>query len=122
MEIVSLYNVRGEKSSKYASRIPRSGSANAAATCSLFPTFTHAAYTPDSDVSSSEMFTVGKPNAAARFVPSRTMPIYVCICGDDCRNFEPLGRLNYRNVDKIIRNLRRMYQEKPEFFEIPTFA
>ena len=42
--------------------------------------------------------------------------------GDDCRNFEPLGRLNYSNVDKIIRNLRQMYQEKPESFEVPTFA
>src|SRR3989344_910252 len=97
MEIVSLYNVRGEKSSKYASRIPRSGSANAAATCSLFPTFTHAAYTPDSDVSSSEMFTVGKPNAAARFVPSRTMPIYVCICGGGgTRTHKPFRALVFK--------------------------
>lgn len=42
-------------------------------------------------------------------------------CGDDARNFEPIG-LSYSNVDRIIRKLRRMYQEKPDLFEVPTFA
>ena len=43
-------------------------------------------------------------------------------CGDDCRNFEPIGRLSHSNVDKIIRKLRQIYQEKPDLFEIPNFA
>jgi hypothetical protein len=43
-------------------------------------------------------------------------------CGDDCRNFEQIGRFNYSNVDRIIRKLRRIYQEKPDLFDIPTFT
>ena len=42
--------------------------------------------------------------------------------GDDVRNFELIGRLNYGNIDKIIRKLRRIYQEKPDLFEVPIFA
>ena len=36
--------------------------------------------------------------------------------------FEPIKRLNIRNMDKIIQKLRRIYQEKPGLFEVPTFA
>ena len=42
--------------------------------------------------------------------------------GGDVRNFESIGRLSYSNVDGIIRKLRRMYQEKQDLFEVPTFA
>ena len=42
--------------------------------------------------------------------------------GGDARNFEPIVRLSYSNVDKIIRKLRRMYREKPALFDISTFA
>ena len=42
--------------------------------------------------------------------------------GDDCRNFEPIGRPSYSNINMIIRKLRRIYQESPAYFEIPVFA
>lgn len=48
--------------------------------------------------------------------------VYVKLGGDDWRNFEPIGRLNYGKVDRIIRKLRRIYQEKPGLFDVPTFA
>jgi hypothetical protein len=43
-------------------------------------------------------------------------------CGGDVPKFEPKVRLNVRNIDKIIQKLRQLYQEKPNLFEIPTFA
>jgi len=43
-------------------------------------------------------------------------------CGGDVRKFEPLKRLNIRNLDLIIRKLRLIYKEKPEYFEVPSFA
>lgn len=42
--------------------------------------------------------------------------------GGDCRNFEPIGRLSFSNLDKSIQKLRRIYREEPEWFEIPNFA
>ncbi len=42
--------------------------------------------------------------------------------GDGWRNFEQRERFSYSNVDKIIRKLRRIYQERPDLFEIPMFA
>jgi len=42
--------------------------------------------------------------------------------GDDCRNFEPKVQLNYSNVDKIVRDLRRIYKENLTLFDVPTFA
>ena len=41
--------------------------------------------------------------------------------GGDARNFEP-KRLDFRSVDKIVRDLRRIYKENPTLFDIPTFA
>lgn len=41
--------------------------------------------------------------------------------GDDWRNFEP-RQLNYARVDKAVRDLRRIYKENPDYFEVPTFA
>ena len=46
----------------------------------------------------------------------------VSFCGGDFRNFEPVKRLNYRIIDKIVRDLRRIYKENPAWFEVPTFA
>lgn len=42
--------------------------------------------------------------------------------GDDVPKFEPALRLKYKNIDRIIRKLRQIYQEKPSLFEIPAFA
>ncbi|PIR87612.1 MAG: hypothetical protein COU10_03680 [Candidatus Harrisonbacteria bacterium CG10_big_fil_rev_8_21_14_0_10_45_28] len=44
------------------------------------------------------------------------------ICGDDVRKFEPIKRLNIRNLDLIIRGLRLIYKENPEYFDVPNFA
>jgi len=41
--------------------------------------------------------------------------------GDDVRKFEP-KRLNFRSVDKIVRDLRRIYKENPTSFDMPIFA
>ena len=42
--------------------------------------------------------------------------------GDDVPKFEPAKRLNYRIVDKMVRDLRRIYKENPALFNVPTFA
>ena len=42
--------------------------------------------------------------------------------GGDVPKLEPIKRLNYRIVDKMVRDLRRIYKEKPNLFDIPTFA
>ncbi|MDP2668768.1 MAG: hypothetical protein Q8P07_02970 [bacterium] len=39
----------------------------------------------------------------------------------DVPKLEP-KRLNFRSVDKIVRDLRRIYKENPALFDIPTFA
>ena len=41
--------------------------------------------------------------------------------GGDVPKLEPLKRLNCRIIDKIVRDLRRIYKEKPNLFDIPTF-
>jgi hypothetical protein len=54
-------------------------------------------------------------------------------CGDDVQNFEPTvarrsfseGRqtwLKFKDLDKIVRDLRRIYKENPGLFNIPTFS
>lgn len=42
-------------------------------------------------------------------------------CGGDVPKLEP-RRLYFRSVDKIVRDLRRIYKENPTLFDIPTFA
>jgi hypothetical protein len=42
--------------------------------------------------------------------------------GGDVPKFEPQKRLNFSNLDKSIQKLRKIYREKPEWFEIPDFA
>jgi hypothetical protein len=44
------------------------------------------------------------------------------VCGGDVRKFELVERLNIRSLDLIIRKLRLIYKEKPECFEVPSFA
>jgi len=44
------------------------------------------------------------------------------IGGGDVRNFEPIRRLDFSNLDKSIWQLRKIYREKPEWYEIPLFA
>jgi len=47
------------------------------------------------------------------------MPIKNCLGGDDSRNFEPIGRLKFENLDKSIQRLRAIYKVHPEWFETP---
>ena len=42
--------------------------------------------------------------------------------GGDVPMFELVKRLNYRIVDKMVRDLRRIYKENPNLFDVPTFA
>lgn len=46
----------------------------------------------------------------------------VSICGGDVPKLEPIRSLHYTRVDKLVRDLRRIYQKKPDSFEVPTFA
>jgi len=41
--------------------------------------------------------------------------------GGDVPKLEP-RRLDFRSVDKIVRDLRRIYKENPALFDVPTFA
>jgi len=50
------------------------------------------------------------------------VPITSTDCGGDVRKFEPVKRLNIRNLDLIIRKLRLIYRENPEYFDVPSFA
>lgn len=43
-------------------------------------------------------------------------------CGDGWRNFELASRLSFTKLDRSIQKLRRIYREKPEWFEILDFA
>jgi len=47
--------------------------------------------------------------------------VYSYNCGGDVPKLEP-RRLNFRSVDKIVRDLRRIYKENPALFDIPIFA
>ena len=42
--------------------------------------------------------------------------------GDDVPMLEPIKRLNYRIIDKMVRDLRRIYKENATSFDVPTFA
>jgi hypothetical protein len=42
--------------------------------------------------------------------------------GDDVPKLEPIRVLSLHRVDKIIRQLRRIYKDNPSYFEVPTFA
>ncbi len=42
--------------------------------------------------------------------------------GGDVPMFEPIKRLNFRSVDEIVRDLRRIYKENHALFDIPIFA
>jgi hypothetical protein len=48
--------------------------------------------------------------------------VWILFGEDHIPILEPIRRLNYRIVDKIVRDLRRIYQEKPNLFDIPAFA
>jgi len=50
-----------------------------------------------------------------------SISLNVKLGGDDVPKLEP-KRLNFRSVDKMVRDLRRIYQENPALFDIPTFA
>ena len=46
-------------------------------------------------------------------------------CGDGWRNFEPMvsrKTVSFTRIDKIIRELRRLYKENPAYFNVPNFA
>lgn len=45
--------------------------------------------------------------------------------GDGWRNFEPVvshKTVSFTRIDKIIRELRRIYKENPAYFDVPAFA
>jgi len=42
--------------------------------------------------------------------------------GDDVPKLEPIRVLSFHRVDKIIRQLRRIYKDNPSYFEVPAFA
>src|SRR3989344_3934599 len=46
----------------------------------------------------------------------------VSFCGGDVPKLEPIRSFHYSRVDKMVRDLRRIYKENPDFFEIPAFA
>jgi hypothetical protein len=49
----------------------------------------------------------------------------VAHCGGDFRKFEPAfaGKtLSYGRIDRIVRDLRRIYKENPAYFDVPAFA
>ena len=43
------------------------------------------------------------------------------LCGGDVPKLEPV-RLNFRRIDKIVRDVRRIYKENSALFDVPTFA
>ena len=50
---------------------------------------------------------------------------FFCMCGDGWRNFEPMvsrKTVSFTRIDKIIREMRRIYKENPAYFDVPTFA
>lgn len=42
--------------------------------------------------------------------------------GDDVPKFEPVRMFSFHRVDKIVRNLQRIYKENLSYFDIPEFA
>jgi hypothetical protein len=51
-------------------------------------------------------------NPAPRGIPS-------LISGGDVRKFEPKTWLKFKDVDKSIRELRAMFKQHPQWFEVP---
>jgi len=48
-----------------------------------------------------------------------------CVRGGDFRNFEPVYTTrswSMSRIDKIIRQLRRIYKDNPSYFDVPAFA
>ena len=39
--------------------------------------------------------------------------------GDDARQFEPKTWLKFKDIDKSIRELRAMFKQHPQWFEVP---
>ena len=39
--------------------------------------------------------------------------------GDDARNFEPKTWLKFKDLDKSIHELRAMFKQHPQWFEVP---
>lgn len=55
---------------------------------------------------------------------TRLLSIQYC-GGGDFRNFEPVYTTrswSMSRIDKIIRQLRRIYKDNPSYFEVPAFA
>jgi len=44
------------------------------------------------------------------------------IGGGDVPKLEPIRTLHFSRVDKIVRDLRRIYKENPAYFDVPAFA
>ena len=42
--------------------------------------------------------------------------------GDDVPKLEPIRSLHYTRVDKIVRDLRRIYKDNPTSLDVPAFA
>jgi hypothetical protein len=66
------------------------------------------------------LYTLREPTSHAR-ASSHLSDSEVSFCGGDVPKLEP-KRLNFRSVDKMVRDLRRIYKENPVLFDIPTFA
>ena len=48
---------------------------------------------------------------------------YFLVCGGgDVPMFEPIGRLKISQVDKMVRQMRQIYKERPNLFDVPDFA
>jgi len=39
--------------------------------------------------------------------------------GDDARNFEPKAWLKFKDIDESMRELRVMFKQHPQWFEVP---
>src|SRR3989338_825300 len=59
-----------------------------------------------------------------RFAPTpfRLQKLISISGGDDVPKLEPIRTLHFSRVDKIVRDLRRIYKENPSYFDVPTFA
>lgn len=42
--------------------------------------------------------------------------------GGDWRNFEPVSKFSFANLDKSIKKLSKIYRGKPKWFEVSVFA
>ena len=42
--------------------------------------------------------------------------------GNDVPKLEPVQVFSYHRIDKIVRELKRIYKDNPAYFEIPEFA